>query len=566
MVIQDNIREKIAFLYGVDREPEISEKLFEIIGKTDDQPSSEQLSISEKDIVLITYGDQVRREGEFPLVTQHDFLKQYVHPFINTVHILPFFPYSSDDGFSVIDHKAVNPDFGAWEHIQAMGQDFRLMFDAVVNHISAKSEWFQSFLRDEVPYNDYFHVVDPAADLSQVVRPRTLPLLTLFETNAGIKHVWTTFSDDQIDLNFSNPDVLLETIKILLFYVEQGAKLIRLDAIAFLWKIIGTDCLHLPQTHSVIQLMRDVLDCVVPDVILITETNVPHEENVSYFGDGKNEAQMVYQFPLPPLILYTMAHGNSEMLSNWAASLESPGNHTTFFNFMASHDGVGLRPLTGIVDDDEINALAERVKQHGGHVSYRNLPDGGKQPYELNISYFDAITHPDITSQTPDIAVDRFIASQVIGLSLAGVPGIYFHSLFGSRNYHEGVERTGRARSINREMLDGNTLTHELGDSATIRAKVFSTYRKLLDIRTRESAFHPLGKQIIHRLNPKLFVVERISPDENERIIALVNITGEIVSAHTPFAGKWCDLVAGKIVDARKIELHPYQITWLKPA
>src|SRR5690606_35016656 len=108
-------------------------------------------------------------------------------------------------------------------------------------------------------------------------------------------------SADQVDLNFKNPAVLLATTRALLFYVEHGAKFIRLDAIAYLWKEIGTPCIHLPQTHQVIQLMRAVLDEVAPDVRLITETNVPHPDNISYFGAGTNEAQLVYNFALPPL-------------------------------------------------------------------------------------------------------------------------------------------------------------------------------------------------------------------------------------------------------------------------
>jgi glucosylglycerate phosphorylase len=564
MDIQKRIREKLTFLYGADRTPEIFAKLRQLADLDHQPPEMAQLPVSEKDVILITYGNQVQSDGQPPLAAQHRFLQQRAASIINTVHILPFFPYSSDDGFSVIDYTAVNPDFGNWEHIQAMGKDFRLMFDVVVNHVSAKSAWFQRFLNWQSPYNDYFIVVDPSADLSKVVRPRALPLLTPFTTPDGVKQVWTTFSEDQIDLNFSNPDVLLEIIKVLLFYVEQGARLIRLDAIAFLWKEIGTDCMHRPQTHTAVQLMRDVLDLVAPDVVIITETNVPHDENISYFGDGSNEAQLVYQFPLPPLILYTMAHGNADDLAQWAASLDAPGNRTTFFNFMASHDGIGLRPLAGIVDDAEIDWLAERTQQHGGHVSYRNMPDGSQKPYELNISFFDAITHPDITEQAPDVAVKRFIVSQAIGLSLAGVPGIYFHSLFGSRNDYAGVAQTGRNRSINRETLQVAQLEKALDDPGTIRAAVFHAYQKLLQLRTQEAAFHPLGRQIVHQLNPALFVVERLSVDEKERVFALQNVTGETVRVTLPIEGQWHELVAGTMIHQPTIELQAYQVAWLK--
>ena len=159
---------------------------------------------------------------------------------VDDIHLLPFYPYSSDDGFSVIDYKQVNPALGTWDDVARVGQNFHLMFDGVINHISAQSAWFKAFLQDDPKYRDYFIVVEGEPDLSQVVRPRTLPLLTEFTTPSGAKKVWTTFSADQIDLNYANPEVLLDIIDVLLFYVAHGAELIRLDAIAYLWKEIGT--------------------------------------------------------------------------------------------------------------------------------------------------------------------------------------------------------------------------------------------------------------------------------------------------------------------------------------
>ncbi|HLU09627.1 MAG TPA: alpha-amylase family glycosyl hydrolase, partial [Oceanobacillus sp.] len=311
---------------------------------------------SERDVFLITYGDTLQRESEPPLRTLHHFLNQWVKGAISTIHILPFYPYSSDDGFSVIDYYAVNPDLGTWEDVAALGQDFRLMFDAVINHMSARSEWFQRFLADEPDYRELFAVASPDQDLSLVTRPRTSPLLTPFQkANGETIHVWTTFSDDQVDLNYQNPDTLLRILDVLLFYVRQGAQVIRLDAIAYAWKEIGTNCIHLAQTHALIQLLRAALDHVAPQVILITETNVPHAENVSYFGNGYDEAQMVYNFTLPPLLFHTMLAGNANQLSAWANTLITPSEQTTFFNFTASHDGIGVRPVEGILSQGELN-------------------------------------------------------------------------------------------------------------------------------------------------------------------------------------------------------------------
>ena len=297
---------------------------------------------------------------------------------IGGVHLLPFFPFSSDDGFSVTDFWKVDPRLGTWNDVALLGKNFRLMFDGVINHVSRESEWFQAFVRGEPPFTDYFICADPNADLSQVTRPRTSPLLTPVKTTRGTKHVWTTFSADQIDLNYKNPEVLLKIIELLLFYAEQGAEVIRLDAIAYLWKEPGTTCIHLPQTHRVVKLFRSVFDQVAPGVILITETNVPHADNVSYFGNGTDEAQMVYNFALPPLVLHTFHTGNAQRLTNWAATLTTPSRSTTFFNFIASHDGIGVMPARGLLSESEIHELVRRTLAHGGKVSSKSNPDGSE--------------------------------------------------------------------------------------------------------------------------------------------------------------------------------------------
>jgi glycosidase len=569
--LDDRIREKLSQLYGNDRADELTRRVFEVIRLTP-VPARESAQLTERDIVLITYGDMVKRRLEKPLDTLRRFLEATAKPQINTVHLLPFYPYTSDDGFSVVDYFAVDPALGTWDDIKAFKPAFNLMFDAVFNHISASSTWFQGFLRGEAPYSDYFVTADPAADLSKVRRPRALPLLTRFETASGEKHVWTTFSADQIDVNIANPEVLLELLKALLFYVQQGADLIRLDAIAFLWKTIGTDCIHLPETHLVIQLMRDVLDIAAPDVLLITETNVPHHENISYFGDGTNEAQMVYQFSLPPLLLHTFRTGDVTRLAAWAKTIERASDRTTFFNFCASHDGIGITPARGLLSDDEIDAMLKMVETHGGRISIKANSDGTHSPYEMNITYFDAITDPAVTMIDQETAVQRFLCSQAIMLSLVGVPGIYFHSLYGSRNWDDGVTALGHNRAINREKFDIDALLGELDRPETIRSNVYHGYKRLLDARTSESAFHPMGGQRVLECGAGVFGVERTSPDGTQRVIALHNVTGEtasvslkhLVTGDETVRAVYRDLLSGDTISGSTIEVPPYRVMWLK--
>lgn len=565
------LHEHLEMIYGAETAVSALPRLQQLIETYKTKlPPPRPLQRTEKLAILITYGDQVQAPGEAPLRTLADFCKKHLAGVVPAIHVLPFYPYSSDDGFSVIDYKQVDPALGDWQDIAHLNGAFRLMFDAVINHISAKSDWFQRFLADDAEYRDYFTVVDPDTDLSQVFRPRALPLLTAVETAVGPKHVWTTFSDDQIDLNYANPDVLLDVLDTLLFYVQQGAEFIRLDAVAFMWKEIGTASIHLPQTHRLIQLMRSVLDAVAPHVQLITETNVPHQDNISYFGDGRNEAQMVYNFSLPPLTLHAFHTGSAEILSRWAETLTLPSKEVTFFNFLASHDGIGVTPARGYLSDAEVQAMADRVQALGGYVSYRSNPDGGQSAYELNINYLDALGNPAQSQEPAAQKARRFLAAQAIMLALRGVPGIYFHSLFGSQNWREGVAQTGRYRTINRQKLQRETLEVGLADETSLRHHVFSGYVRLLRQRAAVPAFHPNGDQHILHLHPAVFAVQRASPDGRSRVTCLHNVSNQPASLTLPAAGELVDLISGSKIVAKNGRLSPtlapYQVMWLAPA
>jgi len=558
-----DLKSYLAFLYSADKAPELLARVEEIIADYRMRIPARDGSLTERDSILITYGDQVQAADEKPLRTLGAFCESYLSGIISGIHILPFYPWTSDDGFSVVDYRRVDPALGDWEDITSMQSHFRLMFDAVINHISAESGWFKGFLRDDPRYRDYFIVVDDgSADLSQVVRPRTLPLLTGFETSSGVKKVWTTFSADQIDLNFQNPEVLFEILDILLMYAERGANFIRMDAIAYLWKQIGTACIHQPQTHWVIKFLRAALNEIAPHVHFITETNVPHIDNISYFGNGADEAQLVYNFALPPLTLHAFHTGNAHVLTNWAQNLALPSDKTTFFNFLASHDGIGLNPARGILTGAEIDTLVNKTLEHDGLISYKQNTDGSASPYEMNINWFDALSHPK-GNEPIDLQVNRFIASQAIMLSIVGVPGIYFHSLFGSRGWPEGVKETGRNRTINREKLQLNELKADLADKNHLRAKVFSRYRQLLSARGSTAAFHPHGKQNILDAHPSVFAIERISPDETSRALCFHNVSAGQLAFSTNYASA-TELFTGQPVQLSKITLEPYQILWVK--
>lgn len=550
---QDRIERLLVELYGAERaagmQPELSALIARYRGRI---PAPKQHSLDQGDAILITYGDQVQQAGRLPLATLADFADIWLKGVVSGIHILPFYPSTSDDGFSVSDYYAVDPALGGWEQIERLDSDFRLMFDAVFNHASAQGAWFKGYLRDEPEYRDYFIRVEGHPDLSQVVRPRALPLLTTFRAVDGDRQIWTTFSADQVDLNFANPRVLLQMLDVLLFYVAHGAELIRLDAIAYLWKQTGTPCIHLPQTHAVIRLMRAVLDAVAPQVLLVTETNVPHSDNISYFGDGANEAQMVYNFALPLLVLHTLRTGNASALSAWAADLHLPTDRVTFFNFLASHDGIGLNPARGILPPAQIEALVQGALAHGGRVSYKHNPDGSQSPYELNINYFDALSDP-AGGEDETLQVRRFLAAHAILLALRGVPGIYFHSLFGSRGWPQGVDLLGHNRAINRQKLALEELTAELQDPSGRRRVVFDWLSLMLRARAAEPAFDPYAPQEVLDVGSGIFALRR------GNVTCLVNVTPRSL-AFPPGLRRGNDLLGSR----KNAELEPYGVRWMK--
>ena len=550
----NKIKEHLEFLYGEQSE-ELYGEIQNLIHKWKPQIHSSYPWVGKEDVMLITYGDGIKKENRTPLNALKLFLDEEMEGLINNVHLLPMFPYTSDDGFSVQDFREINPELGSWKDIEGLQENYDLMFDAVINHASKSSMYFQEFLKGTKKYRNFFITADPNEDYSSVTRPRALPLLTPFQTSEGEKYVWTTFSDDQIDFNYQEPKVLLEILDILLFYVSKGARFLRFDAIGFAWKKKGTTCMHLPETHALVKLMREVLEECAKGCTIITETNVPHKDNISYFGDGTDEAGLVYQFPLPPLTLHSYISRNAVKLSQWAKSLEPTSPHTTFFNFLASHDGIGMRPVEDLLTEEERQAMVDATLERGGQIGYRTAADGTEVPYELNINYLDAIAG-DETDE--NMMVQKFMGAQCILLSVMGMPGIYYHSLLGSRNCYKDYEESGIKRRINREKLNLDQLREELTQD-TLRRKVLIRYKGLLKMRRNQEAFAPNSPQEILDLDPRLFAL--IRGEGNNRVLAVINVSGDKVCVDSDYHG--IDLLSGEKI-AGNFQIQPYGYMWIK--
>jgi sucrose phosphorylase len=533
---------------------------------------------TEKDLILITYGDLIKGPDRSPLKTLARLARTFLRA-TNTLHLLPFFPSSSDKGFAVIDFENVDPNLGTWQDVEDLKHRYRLMFDGVFNHVSSKSRWFQEFLNGNPRYADFFIAYDSDSRLSReelelITRPRTSKVLTRFEGIDGPVYVWTTFSPDQIDLNFRNPEVLMRIIEILLLYVRHGADIIRLDAVTYLWSEPGTPCANLQQTHQIIKLYRAVLDLVAPSVALITETNVPHAENIAYFGNGEDEAHVVYNFALPPLVLHTFYTEDASVLSAWADTLQPPTPTTAFFNFLDSHDGIGILGARGILEPEQIDLVVRKAEENGALISYRSCRNGGREPYEINATLFSALNGED-SREDLDLQVRRFLAARVISLVLRGVPGIYLHGLMGTQNDMDAVLATQSNRAINRTVIDAGAIVEAIADPESKLSRMTRLYTYTV-LRSRHREFHPNGAQEILKLHTQLFAVLRTAPEGSDRILAVIYVSRHPVACAVPLGNfglayrSWRELISERDILADggmlALSLEPYGVVWLKPS
>jgi sucrose phosphorylase len=388
------------------------------------------------------------------------------------------------------------------------------------------------------------------------------------ETVDGEKHVWCTFSEDQVDLDFRNPEVFLEIVRIIRYYVEQGIRYFRLDAIAFLWKESGSTCVHLPQTHELIKLIRVVIENIEPSAVIVTETNVPNRENLSYFGND-NEAHLIYNFSLPPLLLNSILSGNCKHLKTWMMSMPPARRGRAYLNFIASHDGIGLRPAEGLLCAGELDGLVETLRDSGGEISMRRTATGDLTPYEANISLYSAMAQT-IDGGEDGLQVERFLCAHKIMLALEGMPAIYVHSLLGTENHREGMAQTGRARTINRYQWQANDLEAALADPKRHHQAVFAEMKRLIQIRRQQSAFHPNATQYTLHFSDQIFAFWRESLDREQSVFALHNISAELqlipmVELNLIATESWSDLISGELYEDLDgvLELPPYGCVWI---
>jgi sucrose phosphorylase len=340
-----------------------------------------------------------------------------------------------------------------------------------------------------------------------------------------------------------------------------------MDAVAFLWKKVSTRCLNLEETHEMVRLLRTLIEFSQPDAVVITETNIPNRENLAYFGNA-NEAHCVYNFSLPPLLVNTLITGSCRHLKNWMMSMPPAQQGTAYFNFIASHDGIGLRPIEGLLSEQELNAMISALQGFGGRVSMRALDNGQNKPYEINIALFDALQG---TTKGPDRwAIARFVCAHGIMFALEGIPGLYIHSLLGTRNDYEKLKHTNHNRSINRHRWDYGDLTQQLKEDTNDHSNVFNALSELLKIRKQQLAFHPNATQFTLHLGDALFGFWRQSIDRSQSIFCIYNISDQpqvlnLSEINLIDLDEWFDLITGDHIKSisESMLMAPYQMCWI---
>lgn len=495
----------------------------------DDSP--ERPRLTEQDAVLIAYPDHLRRAGEPPLATLGRWCREHLTGLVSSVHVLPYHPSTSYEGYAITDYTAVDPAFGTRDDLAALGRDFHLMVDLVLNHCSASHPWVDQFVAQREPGRRYVLTADPGARwLQEVRRARDLPLLHPVETAAGRRHVWTTYSPDLIDLDWREPDVCLEFLEILLDAVVLGARLVRLDAFAYTWKEPGTGCVARPATHDLLRLLQEVLRRAGAGAVALLPsiTNTTQDDNFSYLGPGEPERQadLVYHLPLSGLLLLSSYREDARTLAAWLRGLPEAPQGRAYLNAAATHDGIGLTWLDGLIPAQSIRALVDEAVARGARVSSRRpTASGESQPWEINATWFSACAKGPPAEQ-----VARLLATQSVVLGLRGVPALYLPLFLAARNDALRVERTGDNRAINRgrfEVADWERMAAEQG---SVEAATLEGMTRLLRARRSTPAFHPEGgQQIVDVGEPSVLAFERTPPGGGRGVLCLTNFSSRPV-------------------------------------
>ncbi len=520
-------------------------------------------------VVLITYPDSIYSSDKPSLNILYDLIISYIGNLSSIVHILPFLYSTSDGGFAVSSHTTIDKSFGDWEDLKKISKKRKLMGDIVLNHISSRHQWVEDFVKDKEPGSKYILSPSKKDNWENVFRPRNTSLFKTIQTIHGPRDVWTTFGPDQIDVNWAEPNLLLEYLKLIALYIENGISWLRLDAVGFIWKRSGGRCINDKKAHKIIKIIRIMLNNLLKDGVLVTETNVPEKDNLSYLITA-DEANIAYNFPLPPLILEAIISQKTDLLNKWLKAWKRLPRNTALLNFTSCHDGVGLIPLKGLMSDVRIKNLLSECEKRGGLISHRTLPEGEEEPYELNISWWSAMKSK--SNERNSLQTDRFILSQLFVMALPGIPAFYLQALLACENDLETFKKTGQRRDINRKKFDAYDLFNNLNNPKSFASKNLKFLQFAMKTRSQLKAFHP-SSQMRHISVSCSGIVAICRGEREDRVWVIHNFTSKLYRFSLEELGirvnhndniEWKDYLSEKIINASNVEINPYSVVWIR--
>ncbi|MDF7637282.1 sucrose phosphorylase [Leuconostocaceae bacterium ESL0958] len=429
--------------------------------------------------MLITYADAMGQN----LKDLRQVLQEEIGAAIGGVHLLPFFPSTGDRGFAPSDYTRVDAAFGDWSDVEALGEDYYLMFDFMINHISRESIMYQDFQQkhDESEYKDFFirwekfwEQAGPnrptQADIDLIYKRKDkAPIQAITFADGQTEHLWNTFGEEQIDIDV-NADIAKAFIKqTLTDMVQHGASLIRLDAFAYAIKKVDTNDFFIePEIWDTLNEVREILAPLDAEILPEIHEHYSIPQKIS------EHDYFVYDFALPMTTLYTLYSGKTERLAKWLRM--SPMKQ---FTTLDTHDGIGVVDARDVLTDEEIDYASNKLYEVGANVkkTYSSAAYNNLDIYQINSTYYSALGNDDAA----------YLLSRVFQVFAPGIPQIYYVGLLAGENDIDLLEETKEGRNINRHYYALDEI------KAAVQRPVVAQLLRLLTWRNQSAAFDLAG-------------------------------------------------------------------------
>ncbi len=509
---------------------------------------------------------------------------------VNLVHIMPIMRCPeghSDGGYAVSSFREVDPRAGSMKDLTSLAEEMRsreqlLVLDVVVNHTSNEHAWAEKARQGDPKYQDYYYtfesrtIPDKFEQSMPEIFPETSPGNFTWDEAMG-RWVMTVFNNYQWDLNYSNPSVFIEMLDIILYWANLGADILRLDAVAFLWKKIGSTCQNEREAHLILQLMKDCCQVTAPGVLFIAEAIVAPVEVIKYFGEDAviaKECEVAYNATFMALLWDAVATKNAKLLNQGIKSLPVKLDRATWLNYVRCHDDIGLGfddqdiRLAGYEPYDHRKFLIDYYTGAYSDSHARGLPFGknektgdsrisGSLASLVGLQYALQIGDPDAI----DDAIKVILLLHNMIMSFGGIPLIYYGDEIGTLNdcsYESDPNKAGDSRWLHRPVIDW-LKAEQRNITGTVEFKIFSALKRMIAVRKEIEVFADFNnRELIEVENPHLFVFRRFNlARSNESVLVVANFDGkpqhlnleDLAEPNTHPRQMLVDLVSGRTPD-----------------